>query len=214
MIDERFAPRLIVITDTSVAAEPELLSRIERVLVSAAPRTTVVQLRDHELSARERLSLGRRLVAACRRHDQYFVVNDRLDLAVLLDADGVHLGEASIAPDDARAMLPEDAWISTACHDAAVARRFDVDAVLVSPIALPRKGRPALGFEGLRAARRAIDSIPRADGPRLYALGGIDANNAGECLSAGADGVAAIGAVLDGRDPTPLLDALGIRRLD
>jgi len=204
------APRLIVVTDTSVSGELRLVALIERVLASAAPWTVVVQLRDTSLAVRERLSLGRRLVAECRRCEQSFVVNDRLDLALLLDADGVHLGEGSVAPLDARTMLPDRAWISTACHDPKTTYQPHVDAVLLSPVAAPRKGRQPLGFEGLRVARRTLASTA-GQAPALYALGGIDAGNARECLDAGADGVAVIGAVLDGRDPLPLLDVLEIR---
>ncbi len=209
MIDR--APRLIVITDTSVSAAPELVVRIQRVLASAAPRTVMVQLRDKSLDARERLGLGKRLVADCRRYEQFFTVNDRLDLALLLDADGVHLGEGSVTPEDARAMLPGSAWVSVACHDPDAAYRAQTDAVLLSPVAAPRKGRQALGLEGLARARQALASGAATTMPALYGLGGVDAGNARRCLDAGADGVAAIGAVLDGRDPLPLLEALGVR---
>jgi thiamine-phosphate pyrophosphorylase len=207
------APRLVVITDTSVSAVPELIVRVERVLASAAPRTVMVQLRDKELEARDRLELGKRLVAVCRRLNQWFVVNDRLDLALLLEADGVHLGEGSVAPADARTMLPDRAWVSIACHEPEAVGRPDADAVLLSPVVAGRKGREALGFEGLRSARRKLVSSVAGTAPALYALGGIDAGSARECLAAGADGVAVIGAVLDGRDPRPLLDALRISSL-
>lgn len=206
------APRLIVITDTSVSAAPELIVRIERLLSSAAPGTVMVQLRDKPLEARERLEIGRRLVTDCRRLNQWFVVNDRLDLALLLEADGVHLGEGSVAPADARTILPDRAWISIACHDPGAVGTLDADAVLLSPIVAARKGRAALGFDGLRSARRELASGVGNTMPVLYALGGVDADCARECLAAGADGVAVIGAVLDGRDPLPLLDALGIAR--
>jgi thiamine-phosphate pyrophosphorylase len=205
-------PRLIVITDTSVSGEIQLVTVIDRVLASAAPWSVMVQLRDKSLAVRERLALGRRLVAECRRREQSFVVNDRVDLALLLEADGVHLGEGSIAPLDARTMLRDRAWISTAWHDPNTAYQPHADAVLLSPVAAPRKGRQALGVDGLRVARRTLASAGGQAAPALYALGGIDAGNARQCLSAGADGVAVIGAILDGRDPLPLLGALGIQR--
>jgi thiamine monophosphate synthase len=108
-------------------------------------------------------------------------------------------------------MLPERAWISIACHDAEAVRQPHVDGVLLSPVAAPRKGRDALGFGALRAARRALVSVGEGAEPALYALGGIQWENARQALADGADGVAVIGAVFDGRDPMPLLDALGIR---
>jgi thiamine-phosphate pyrophosphorylase len=207
----RLAPRLIVVTDTSVADEAVLVHRVDACAALAAPGSVMVQLRDKTLPIRRRRALGERLVAVCRARAQGFVVNDRLDLAVLLGADGVHLGEDAVATEDARAVLPPGAWVSRAVHTVDDAGRCTADAVLLSPIASPRKGRPALGLSALTEARAAISRQTDA-APRLYALGGIDASNAAQCLSSGADGVAVVGAVLDGRDPAPLLDALGIRR--
>jgi len=208
----RPAPRLIVITDTALAPEPILLERLERALAAAQPDTVMVQLRDRELGARARLALGRRLVTLCRRHAQWFAVNDRLDLAVLLGADGVHLGEGGVEVADARVLLGASAWISCARHAPGGVAIPGADAVLLSPIAAPRKGNPALGIPALQSAHAALASTAPRDRPLLYALGGIDASNAAACLSHGADGVAVIGAILDGRDPAGLLDALGILR--
>jgi thiamine-phosphate pyrophosphorylase len=85
------------------------------------------------------------------------------------------------------------------------------DAVLLSPILAARKGRAALGLTALAEARSAL--VRRGRGaPRLYALGGVEAGTARACLEAGADGVAVIGAALDGRDARPLLQALGVLR--
>lgn len=204
----RTRPRLIVITDTTVASEADVEARVVQALALATRKAVLVQLRDNALPDRRRLDFGARLAAECRRHDQWFVVNDRIDMAVLLGADGVHLGEASVVPEDVRTILPS-AWISRACHEPLRARQPDVDAVLLSPIAATRKGRTALGFEGLREARRVLSAEP-AGAPALYALGGVDSENAAACLDAGADGVAVVGAVLDGRHAAPLLETLGI----
>lgn len=206
------APPLVVITDTTVAREGVLEERVERVLSMARPGSVVVQLRDLALPTRQRLGLGERLVAACRRHGQWFVVNDRLDLTVLLGADGVHLGEGGVETADARPMLPPNTWISRACHAPEAAATLDADAVLLSPIAAPRKGRPALGAEGVTRARAVLATMNSARRPMLYALGGVDASNAATAIASGADGVAVIGAALDGREPEPLVTALGIRR--
>src|SRR4051794_36602583 len=81
-------PALMVISDSGVARGEVLDERLERVLALARPESVVVQLRDLELGTRERMALGERLVTLCRRHGQRFVVNDRVDLAVLLGADG------------------------------------------------------------------------------------------------------------------------------
>jgi thiamine-phosphate pyrophosphorylase len=199
----RFArPRLMAITDTTAVPIGELEARVERLARLCRPATVVVQLRDLELPVRSRLALAQRLREITRSAGQMLVVNDRLDLAVLAEADGVHLGEQSVSPVDARQIVGEGAWISRACHDPSQAQSLGADAVVLSPILAPRKGRPALGLGALTRARSA-DVM-------LFALGGVDAGGAAACLEAGADGVAAIGAALGASDPTPLLEALGV----
>jgi thiamine-phosphate pyrophosphorylase len=199
-------PRLIVITDLTVAPEGELERRVERLLCIACAGTVMVQLRDKDLPVRSRLALGERLAAACRAYGHWFVVNDRVDLAVILGADGVHLGAGSVSPDDARRLLQPGAFVSQACHTAHEAALTDADAALLSPIFAPRKGRGSLGVAGIAAAV----SVGSGTRPLVYALGGVDASNAAACVAAGAAGVAVVGAALDGRDPEPLLEALEI----
>jgi thiamine-phosphate pyrophosphorylase len=203
----RLRPRLIAVTDTTVAPRGVLEARLEVLLAAAKPRTVMVQLRDRQLPDRERIALGRELRALTWRHDQFLAVNDRCDLAFLLETDGLHLGERSITPEEARKLVGP-LWISRACHDPNQAEPRGADAVVLAPVLAERKGSAALGMASLTAAKQVL-----AAGCLLYALGGVDAASAPSCLAAGADGVAAIGAVLDGRDVVPLLDALGIRRL-
>lgn len=198
-------PRLMVITDAEVAWGEALLERVERIAASARPGSVLVQLRDRDAAIRDRLEVGRALRVLTRRYRQGLVINDRLDLALLLDADGLHLGERSVLPEDARRVWGER-FVSRACHDPERARPGGADAVVLSPILAPRKGAPALGVAGLTTAR------PQVGSALLFALGGVDADGARACLAAGANGVAAIGAALDGRDPGPLLAAVGALR--
>lgn len=198
-------PRLIVITDVTVAPLGVIEGRIGRLCAAAPPRTVLVQLRDNTLPFRERLALGTTLAAECAHHHQYFAVNDRADLAVLLGAHALHLGEGSVDTEDARRLVPAGTWISRACHDPEAASRVDADAVLLSPIVQGRKGREALGLGALTLAR---GSLFAPAGPRLYALGGVEASVARACRDAGADGVAVVGAALRGDDPTELVAAV------
>lgn len=187
-------PRVVQITSSAVLPEPELLARVRA--VASAPGFAV-QLRDPELPARALLALGARLREAGAR----LIVNDRLDLALALRAEGVHLGRRSVSVADARALLGPGVWICVACHDRDDALRAadaGADAVTLSPIfASPGKGRP-LGLAALRALSVALP--PRL---RILALGGIDEGNAAACLAAGAHGVALIRA-----DPRAVLDAI------
>lgn len=191
-------PDVIAITDPRWSDE-EVLLRSETVLAAVPPGSVALQLRDKVRSSQAVLSLGERLRAICSRHRAPFYVNDRLDVAMILAADGVHLGDASVEVGDARALLGPDAFISTAAHgpdDVDRARLGGATAVLVSPIyATPEKGAP----QGTRLLSEARD---RAQGMRVYALGGVDGSNAALCRRAGADGVAIVRAMWDGSDPS------------
>ena len=199
-------PRLIVITDLGVAPVEQLEERASRVAAAAVPGSVMIQLRDRDLPVRERLELGKRLVGIARAHQQLFVVNDRIDLALLLDADGVHLGESSVEPEDARSIWGPQKLISRACHDPAAAEPRGADALLLSPVLRERKGNPPLGLLAIGAARSVAHQA------RIYALGGVDADGARQCVDAGFDGVAVIGAVLTAPDPLQIVSALGIAR--
>lgn len=199
-------PRVVQITAASVLPERALFTRIEAIasLPEAARRAYAVQLRDPELPPRALADLGARLREATRALGASLVVNDRVDLAIAIGADGVHLGRRSLRVADARALLGASAWISVSTHDGDdVVRAADegADAALLSPIfASPGKGAP-LGVEAIAAAREAVER--RALAIDLIALGGVDASNAASCFAAGASAVAAIRADLRG-----VLDAL------
>ncbi len=197
-------PLVVQITDASILPEPALFARLEALaaLPAAARARFAVQLRDPALPARALLDLGARLRSVTRAMGAALVVNDRLDLALAIGADGAHLGRRSVAVADARALLGPGAWISVACHapaEVVEAAIGGADAALLSPIfPSPGKGAP-IGPEAIAEARAAIDA--RGLCVQIVALGGVDAGNAAACFAAGADAVAAIradlGAVLD-----------------
>lgn len=200
-------PRWTQITQSASVPEPVVLERLS-VLAALPPEArarAAVQLRDPELSGRELYALGRRLRDATAALGASLVVNDRLDLALLLGADGVHLGRRSVGVADARALLGAGVFVSVACHGVdEVLRAADAgaDAAVLSPIfATPGKG-PPLGLEALREARARLARASRSIA--IIALGGVDATSAPACLAAGADGVAAIRADLRGVLPTLL----------
>jgi thiamine-phosphate pyrophosphorylase len=201
------APLLIAISDVGALCAAATLERFTRVGRAARPGSVVFQLRDNALAVRERLAFGAAMASVARATNQWFVVNDRLDLAALLGADGVHLGESGVDTADARRLLGARALVSRACHEPSRVGSIDADAVLLSPILDERKGRAALGHDALGEARRSLGDRRAL----LVALGGVSADAARSCLEAGADGVAAIGAVLLG-DPLALVRALAIER--
>lgn len=207
-------PRLIAITDLGVLARVPLVARLSRLAERAVCGSVALLLRDHSTSGRERLALGQELRDVARSSGQKLWVADRLDLALLLEADAVHLGEHSVGVASARQLLGAERGVSRAWHGLSLLGADDdellgVDALVVSPVLAPRKGRAALGLGVLRELGEQL----RARDPacQLYALGGVSTANAAACLVAGATGVAAIGAALDG-DIESLLEALAIRR--
>jgi len=206
-------PRLIAMTDRSVANAVDTLAHFERLAHAAAPGSVILELRDRELPGRERLEFGRALQQIAFAAGQWLGVNDRLDLALLLAADSVHLGEGSVAASDARRLLGPRCFLTRACHDPARELEPEVDAWILSPIFAERKGNPPLGLGVLgHFHARAHPAAGTPGRPGVYALGGVTAMNAERCLAAGAAGVAVIGAVLRGEDPALLLGALDIAR--
>lgn len=202
-------PRIVLVTDPRYD-DDVLVGKLDAALRIAPTGSVSVQLRDKSREAAAVFELGSRLRLLCKQRGAIFVVNDRLDLALALDADGAHLGGASVAVPDARELLGPSAFISVAAHSIAEiekASREGADAALLSPIfASPGKGEP-LGLGELERAHALVPTM------LLYALGGIDADNAASCMRAGATGIAAIRAFFDAEDPARamrrLLDAVG-----
>lgn len=165
--------------------------------VSAGVR--FVQLREKDLPAGELLALARELRAVTSRHGAVFIVNGRLDAALLADADGVHLGQADFAPEDARPFLAKGKLIGVSTHSLEEARKAEAggaDYITFGPVChTPSKAAygPPAGFEELKKAADAV-KIP------VFAIGGMKRETIKDALGAGAKGVAVITAILDGDD--------------
>lgn len=128
------------------------------------------------------------------------LVNDRVDVALAVGADGVHVGQSDLDPRTARRLLGPDALIGLSVEtmaDVEQAERVDVDYLGVSPIHdTPTKGDTlqAWGVDGLAAVRRRSRH-------RLVAIGGIDATTVADIAAAGADAVAVVSAICAAPDP-------------
>ncbi|HLV61064.1 MAG TPA: thiamine phosphate synthase [Fredinandcohnia sp.] len=184
--------RLYLVTDRRLV--DDLPRAVERAL-SALPRgAAAVQLREKDLSARALYELGLRLREVTARYGAPLLVNDRADVARAIGADGLHLPGSGFEVADARAVLGEGALVGASGHGIdELARRTGADFATFSPV-FPSPGKgPAVGTGALSEAARAA-------GMPLFALGGVDAERVPEVLRAGAWGVAAIRAWLQG-DP-------------
>lgn len=201
--------RLLAITELD-RFDAALTLRVWTELARAAePGSVAIDLRDRRRGARELLDFGERLREVAGQHGQALIVNERLDLALCLDADGVHLGEQGVATARARRIIGARPVVR-ACHRLNDLASLDADVALLSPILAARKGNPALGLAALTEARRRL--VAAGSPCQLFALGGIDSTNAEACRRAGASGVAAISGVFAAAEPAPLLAALGILR--
>jgi thiamine-phosphate pyrophosphorylase len=188
---------VIAITDPKWS-DDELVSRAEQILRAVEAGSLAIQLRDKVRGGAAVLALAERLRAVCSRYRAPLYVNDRLDVALAVGADGAHLGEGSVDTEDARRLLGATAFVSMSAHrldDVDRASRARATAVLVSPIFVtPRKGAP-------RGTQALGESKARAGRVRVYALGGVEVATAGECIRAGADGVALVRALWGALDP-------------
>ena len=158
----------------------------------------VIQLRDKRDKGYV-LPLAREMAELCRARGALFIVNDHVDVAILAEADGVHLGQHDLPPAEARRLLPAEAIIgvSTALLEEALAARDEgADYIAVGAMFATnskQRTRPA-GLETLRRVRAAVSDRP------LVAIGGINESNAASVRTAGADAIAVISAVTGAAD--------------
>ena len=159
---------------------------IERALADCPPGEAGVQLRAKESSDRDILRWGRALREVTRRHQCPLLVNGRVDLAMLVEADGVHLPERNVGIDAVRALSQKPLFVGHSCHDRYAlerARDAGADFAFLSPLfEVPGKA-PPIGIEGFASA---IDGV----GIPTFALGGIEPMHVGPAIRGGAAGIA------------------------
>ena len=190
--------RLYVVTDRHEAAGRDL----EEIVAAAAQGGAgAIQLREKDLSARDLYALGARLQAALAPYGVPLLINDRLDVALALDAAGVHLAGHSLPTAVARRVLGAGKLLGVSTHsveEACCAAEDGADFIVFGPLfTTPSKVvyGPPQGLQHLTTVVRAV-SIP------VIAIGGIDHTNLPQVVHAGAYGVAMIRAVLAAPDPS------------
>ena len=169
-----------------------LVEDLETARVAVEGGATVVQWRLKDTPTLDVVERGRSTRSLCARHEVTFVVNDDVEAALMLGADGVHLGQSDEGAARARDQGLLLGLSATNEDEAWQAVKDGADYVGVGPIwATPSKPDAAapIGLEGLEALR----GIPVP----VIAIGGIDVSNAGDCIRAGASGVAVIRAARD-----------------
>ncbi|RAV04556.1 thiamine phosphate synthase [Paenibacillus sp. YN15] len=172
---------------------------------------TMIQWREKSQPLREVLEESRRLRALCREQGIPFVVNDRVDIALILDADGVHVGQDDLPAQEVRKLMGPDRFVGVSAgswEEAQWALEQQADYLGVGPVyGTPTKpdAGEAIGFELLARLAAECGGVPRVG------IGGINRTNAGLVMGAGADGIAVVSAIT--RSNSPLEAAAELNRL-
>lgn len=207
---ERIRRRELIRSSAVYLVTEEALSagRRSEEIAEAALRAgvRVVQVREKEGSARRALDVAVNLRELTRRYGALLLVNDRIDIAIAAEADGVHVGQEDLPMELARRLLGDDALVGLSITDAdqlAVLDEAESDYLGVGAVfPTGSKGDATLTGLPLLAAARAATHAP------IVAIGGIDAGNAALAVAAGADSVAVISAITQAPDPAGAVEAL------
>jgi thiamine-phosphate pyrophosphorylase len=197
-------PCVCLVTDRPLCRGRSLVEVVARALAGGV---TMVQVREKEADTEIFIELARAVRDCTRRHGVPLIINDRVDVALAVGAEGVHLGQRDVPPEEARRMLGAEAIIGLSVEsdaDVIAAEGRPVDYYGISPVfatSTKRDHAPALGLDGVRRLR-GLTRRP------LIGIGGIHAANAGAVVAAGADGVAVVSAVCAAEDPEEAARAL------
>lgn len=189
--------KLYLVTNSdSFESDDEFLDAIASALEGGVD---ILQLREKTMPANRILELGKKIKQLCLQYETLFIVNDRIDIAALLEADGVHLGQDDLSVADARAILGDKCIVGVSTHAPAQAQKAvedGADYIGMGPVfATPTKeGRIPVGLEYVKWVSENID-IP------AFGIGGIDTENVDEVLSAGAKRIAVVRAIINAKSP-------------
>ncbi len=190
-------PLLLITESTLFGDEKAYVDAIERALAGGV---TALQMREKAMSAGAALALAHKLRRVTKRRGALLLINERVDIAMLSGADGVHLPSSAFSAVDARAILGEGALIGVSTHsmdEALAAKKAGADYITFGPVyhtpSKARYGEPP-GLGALEEVCSLLD-IP------VLGLGGITAERVGEVMGAGASGIALIRGILAAPNP-------------
>ena len=198
------ALKLYLVTDRPLSLGRDI-EEIVREAVEGG--VTMVQLREKECPTGEFVALAKRLKALLAPLGVPLIINDRVDVALAVDADGVHIGQSDMPYEVARRLLGKEKIIGLSVEnfsDLEVANTLDVDYVGISPVyGTPTKSDTAEPF-GLEGLRRAVEMSVHP----TVAIGGMNAQTIGEVMAAGTDGVAVVSAICSAPSPRKAAEEL------
>jgi thiamine-phosphate pyrophosphorylase len=173
------------------------VSHAEQVALLIDGGATLIQLREKTDPTAKFFAQAEQALGVARKRGAKIIINDRVDIAFALGADGVHLGQEDLPPDAARRILGDTAIIGFSTHNleqALSAAQMPVDYVAIGPIfstTTKRSANPPVGLDGLARMRDALGAVA------IVAIGGITSKNIEATLKAGADAAAIVADIWD-----------------
>lgn len=189
--------KLYLVTDrTKFSSEDDFLDKVASSLKGGVQ---ILQLREKNATAKEFIALAKKVKELCYLYNAIFIINDRVDIAKIVGANGVHLGQDDIDIDSARSILSKDAIIGISTHSpeqAQNALKLGADYIGVGPVfETPTKpGREAVSLDYVEWAASNVD-IP------WFAIGGINLENVDDVIKAGAKRIAVVRAIINAENP-------------
>jgi thiamine-phosphate pyrophosphorylase len=188
---------LYLITDRTATQARNLLWVLEQALDGGVK---AIQLREKDLDGKCLFDLATKVSALCRRYNAELFINDRIDVALAVDAAGVQLGKASLPIAAARALLGSARAIGYSAHSLAEARdaeRDGADFILFGPVYFTPSKAPYGSPQGLAALKNIVEKIALP----VYAIGGVNTANVAQAMNSGIHGVALISAIMGAENP-------------
>jgi thiamine-phosphate pyrophosphorylase len=176
------------------------LSHAEQVSCLSEGGATLIQLREKTLSSLDFFSEAAEALRVARERRVKIIINDRVDIALALKADGVHLGQDDLPPAVARELLGPKVVLGFSTHNlkqALLAKQLPIDYIAIGPIfstTTKQRPEPTVGLDDLREIRQAVGTFP------VVAIGGITSENGQDVLDAGADAVAIVSDIWTGSE--------------
>lgn len=196
--------RLYLVTDRPLSLGRDIAWVVEEAVKGGA---TMVQLREKDIDTREFIALACRLQPILKEAGVPLIINDRVDVALAVDADGVHIGQSDMPYDIARRLLGPDKIIGLSVEnmdEVREANSLDVDYIGISPVystATKTDTAPPFGLEGLGEAVR-LSVHP------TVAIGGMNIKTAADVLGTGVDGIAVVSGICSAPDPKTAAEEL------
>ena len=189
---------LYLITDRKLTQGHDLIWVLERALDGGV---RAIQLREKDLDGRELFKLAEKISVLCQRYDAQLYINDRIDVALAVDASGVQLGKTSLPIETARCLLGAEKLIGYSSHgveEAIAAQRSGANFLLFGPVFFTPSKAPLGAPQGVAALQELVEKVALP----VYAIGGINTASLTAAMTTGVRGVALISAIISAENPT------------